>query len=120
MDLQAIYSALAATLSPNQKEREAAEALLKNFEGTPGYISSLFRVVNSNEVSIEIKQAGIIYFKNLVGIIPYRYVWAERAAGEQALGQNHTYRRAGLNVEALHRLAPDTVSSGLQLGNSRR
>ncbi|EKX49114.1 hypothetical protein GUITHDRAFT_56057, partial [Guillardia theta CCMP2712] len=64
--LQAIYSALAATLSPNQKEREAAEALLKNFEGTPGYISSLFRVVNSNEVSIEIKQAGIIYFKNLV------------------------------------------------------
>ena len=66
MDLQAIYAALASTLSPNQQERQAAEAALKGWEGQPGYVSSLFRVVNSQEVAVEVRQAGIVYFKNIV------------------------------------------------------
>ena len=66
MDLQAIYAALASTLSPNQQERQAAEAALKGWEGQPGYVSSLFRVVNSQEVAVAVRQAGIVYFKNIV------------------------------------------------------
>jgi hypothetical protein len=66
MDLQAIYAALASTLSPDQQQRQAAEAALKGWEGVPGYVSSLFRVVNSAEVAVEVRQAGIVYFKNIV------------------------------------------------------
>jgi len=66
MDLNAIYAALQGTLSQNQQERQAAEAALKSLEGTPGYISALFRILNSKEASLEVRQAGIIYFKNLV------------------------------------------------------
>jgi hypothetical protein len=66
MDLQAIYAALASTLSPDQQQRQAAEAALKGWEGHPGYVSSLFRVVNSTEVAVEVRQAGIVYFKNIV------------------------------------------------------
>ena len=66
MDLQAIYAALSSTLSADQTQRKAAEAALKGWEGQPGYVSSLFRVVNSTEVAVEVRQAGIVYFKNLV------------------------------------------------------
>jgi hypothetical protein len=66
MDLQAIYAALASTLSPDAQQRQAAEAALKGWEGQPGYVSSLFRVVNSTEVAVEVRQAGIVYFKNIV------------------------------------------------------
>ena len=66
MDLQAIYAALASTLSPEPQQRKAAEEALKGWEGQPGYVSSLFRVVNSTEVAVEVRQAGIVYFKNLV------------------------------------------------------
>ena len=65
MDLQAIYAALASTLSPDAQQRQAAEAALKGWEGQPGYVSSLFRVVNSTEVAVEVRQAGIVYFKNI-------------------------------------------------------
>ena len=67
MDLQQIYAALQSTLAKDAPERDAAEVTLKSFEGQPSYMSSLFRVVNSEGVALEVRQAGIIYFKNLVG-----------------------------------------------------
>ena len=83
MDLQAIYAALASTLSPNQQERQAAEAALKGWEGQPGYVSSLFRVVNSQEVAVEVRQAGIVYFKNIISNLFYWFIrlntdWVKR------------------------------------------
>jgi len=67
MDLQQIYAALQSTLAKEATERDAAEVTLKSFEGQPSYMSSLFRVVNSEGVALQVRQAGIIYFKNLVG-----------------------------------------------------
>lgn len=66
MDLNSIYAALAGTLATDQAARQAAEDALKSLERVPGYFSSLFQVVNSKEAPLEVRQAGIIYFKNLV------------------------------------------------------
>eukprot|EP00741_Cyanophora_paradoxa_P019839 tig00000217_g19147.t1 len=62
----ALAAALAATLSANESERHAAEQELKNMEGSPGYLVQLFGLVVSNDVSIHIRQAGTIYFKNVI------------------------------------------------------
>ena len=66
MDPQALHAALTATLSQNQNERQAAETVLRNLDATPGYLPCLFQIINSSEVAPPVKQAGIIYFKNLV------------------------------------------------------
>jgi hypothetical protein len=66
MEPQALHAALTATLSQNQSERQAAETVLKSLDATPGYLPCLFQIINSSEVAPEVKQAGIIYFKNLV------------------------------------------------------
>ena len=66
MEPQALHAALTATLSQNQREREAAETVLRGLDATPGYLPCLFQIINSGEVVPQVKQAGIIYFKNLV------------------------------------------------------
>ena len=66
MEPQALHAALTATLSQNQSERQAAETVLRNLDATPGYLPCLFQIINSGEVAPPVKQAGIIYFKNLV------------------------------------------------------
>mmetsp|Transcript_103123 Transcript_103123/g.166244 ORF Transcript_103123/g.166244 Transcript_103123/m.166244 type:complete len:1085 (+) Transcript_103123:63-3317(+) len=66
MEAQALHAALTATLSPNQTERQAAETVLKSVDAAPGYLPCLFQIINSSEVAPQVKQAGIIYFKNLV------------------------------------------------------
>lgn len=65
MDLAQIHEALLSTLSPNQQQREAAEAALKGASCTPGYLTALFTIVSSGETKVEVRQAGAIYFKNL-------------------------------------------------------
>jgi hypothetical protein len=66
MEPQALHAALTATLSQNQSERQAAETVLRGLDATPGYLPCLFQIINSSEVVPQVKQAGIIYFKNLV------------------------------------------------------
>jgi hypothetical protein len=65
-DLQQLHAALASTLTPNQQERQAAEAALKSLQTVQGYLTALFTVVSSVEAKPEVRQAGAIYFKNLV------------------------------------------------------
>jgi hypothetical protein len=66
MEPRALHAALTATMSPNTAERQAAETVLKSLDATPGYLPCLFQIINCEEVSPQVKQAGIIYFKNLV------------------------------------------------------
>ena len=66
MEPQALHAALTATLSQHQNERQAAETVLRNLDATQGYLPCLFQIINSSEVAPPVKQAGIIYFKNLV------------------------------------------------------
>lgn len=66
MDLHSLHAALSSTLSQQQAEREAAETALKGFQSAPGYLAALFTVVSSAEAKSEVRQAGAIYFKNLV------------------------------------------------------
>ena len=66
MEPQALHAALTATLSCNTSERQAAETVLRSVDATPGYLPCLFQIINSDEVTPQVKQAGIIYFKNLV------------------------------------------------------
>jgi hypothetical protein len=48
---QKITSALAATINPNNEERQAAEASLKEAKKTPGYASALLKI--SADVSLK-------------------------------------------------------------------
>ena len=65
-DLHQLHAALASTLTPNQQERQTAEQVLKTLQTAPGYLTALFTVVSSVEAKQEVRQAGAIYFKNLV------------------------------------------------------
>ena len=66
MDLAQIHEALLSTMSPNKQQREAAEGALKGASGSPGYLTALFTIVSSADTKVEVRQAGAIYFKNLV------------------------------------------------------
>jgi len=66
MDPNALHAALAATLNPDLQARQAAETVLKELDNVPGYLPTLFLIVKSTEVATEIRQAGVIYLKNLV------------------------------------------------------
>ena len=103
MDLQAIYQALASTLSPDQQQRKGAEAALKGWEGQPGYVSSLFRVVNSTEVAVEVRQAGIVYFKNIVNKHWERDAPVENGSADQqwVIGEDERVFVRSSIVEAL-------------------
>ncbi|EKX42012.1 hypothetical protein GUITHDRAFT_141490 [Guillardia theta CCMP2712] len=66
MDLLALHSALAGSLSANHDERQAAENALRGLDAVPGYLPCLLHIISSQEVTVQVKQAGMIYFKNLV------------------------------------------------------
>ena len=66
MDANALHAALAATLYTDLQTRQAAETVLKELDNVPGYLPTLFLIVKSTEVATEIRQAGVIYLKNLV------------------------------------------------------
>lgn len=66
MDLAQIHEALLSTMSPNKQQREAAEGALKGASSSPGYLTALFTIVSSADTKVEVRQAGAIYFKNLV------------------------------------------------------
>ena len=79
MDLQAIHTALSSTLSPNQSERDHAEAALKQLEGIAGFLTALCTVISSVEVAPGVRHAASIYFKNLVN----KYWDSDRNAGDE-------------------------------------
>eukprot|EP01116_Phalansterium_solitarium_P023118 TRINITY_DN793_c0_g3_i2.p1 TRINITY_DN793_c0_g3~~TRINITY_DN793_c0_g3_i2.p1 ORF type:complete len:1027 (+),score=443.06 TRINITY_DN793_c0_g3_i2:37-3081(+) len=53
------------TFSPNEQERKAAEAQLKQADAAPGYPAALMQIVVAGDVHVSIKQAAAIHLKSL-------------------------------------------------------
>eukprot|EP01112_Ceratiomyxa_fruticulosa_P010852 TRINITY_DN2888_c0_g1_i1.p1 TRINITY_DN2888_c0_g1~~TRINITY_DN2888_c0_g1_i1.p1 ORF type:complete len:1156 (-),score=266.57 TRINITY_DN2888_c0_g1_i1:100-3441(-) len=66
VQIQQILSCLQNTLNPLADQRRAAESQLRQFEPNPGYIVLLFQIVGTNDFDISLRQAAVIYLKNLI------------------------------------------------------
>ena len=64
MNTQNVVETLRGTLNPDQ--RENAERALESFQKIIGFCPSLLQVVMMSDVDLAVRQAGVIYFKNLV------------------------------------------------------
>ncbi|CAH0401822.1 unnamed protein product [Chilo suppressalis] len=64
MDSRKLTEILRATIDPNQ--RQQAEEQLSQIHKIIGFAPSLLQVVMLNEVQIPVRQAGVVYLKNLI------------------------------------------------------
>ncbi|KAI8431162.1 hypothetical protein MSG28_001206 [Choristoneura fumiferana] len=64
MDTRKLIEILRATIDPNQ--RQQAEEQLSQIHKIIGFAPSLLQVVMMNEVTIPVRQAGVVYLKNLI------------------------------------------------------
>ncbi|KAL0851769.1 hypothetical protein ABMA28_000081 [Loxostege sticticalis] len=64
MDTRKLTEILRATIDPNQ--RQQAEEQLSQIHKIIGFAPSLLQVVMLNEVQIPVRQAGVVYLKNLI------------------------------------------------------
>mmetsp|Transcript_36591 Transcript_36591/g.59153 ORF Transcript_36591/g.59153 Transcript_36591/m.59153 type:complete len:1025 (+) Transcript_36591:45-3119(+) len=64
--MEILCAALQNTLSNSESERHAAEELLRQLEGSPGYIQCVLGVITTENVDATVRQAGSIYFKNFI------------------------------------------------------
>ncbi|KFM76182.1 Importin-7, partial [Stegodyphus mimosarum] len=65
MDANKLIEILRATIDPSQ--REAAEKQLEQVHKIIGFAPSLLQVVMMNTLEMPVRQAGVIYLKNMVG-----------------------------------------------------
>lgn len=66
-DLQQISQLFQATLEPDEQMRSEAEKRLKVISTNTGFLPTLLRLVMLEDVPVQIRQAGVIYFKNIIG-----------------------------------------------------
>lgn len=66
MDVNALHNCFAATLSPNQAERQQAELLLKQAAQTPGFLGGCLDLITNSSTQPSIAQAAALYFKNRI------------------------------------------------------
>ena len=64
MEISNLATLLKQTLDPAARER--AEAELQNVRKIIGFCPGLLQVVMNNSIDAAVRQAGVIYFKNLV------------------------------------------------------
>ena len=64
MDITKLCEVLRATLQPNQ--REQAEEQLSEVHKIIGFVPTLLQVIMSDQLDIPVRQAGVIYMKNMV------------------------------------------------------
>ncbi|CAM1319365.1 IPO7 (predicted), partial [Pycnogonum litorale] len=110
MDSQKLVEFLRGTIDPNQ--RQQAEQQLEQIQKIIGFTPALLNVVMMNNLDMPVRQAGVIYFKNM--ILPY---WEEKEAkrGEAVPFNIHEQDRAMIRdaiVDAVVH-APDCVRSQL-------
>ncbi|XP_057289833.1 importin-7-like [Hydractinia symbiolongicarpus] len=83
MDPQLITSIFQHTLEPSPEARAEAEARLTQLSTSPGFLPALIQLVMSEDIQIAIRQAAVIYLKNMIS----RY-WRELEG--EAGAQNFT------------------------------
>lgn len=64
--LNALSSYLQSTVSPDASTRRSAEESLRQGEGQPGFLQLILELVRSDSVDMTVRQAGGVYFKNVV------------------------------------------------------
>ncbi|XP_012566342.1 importin-7 isoform X1 [Hydra vulgaris] len=67
MDAQLITSLFQHTLDPSPDTRAQAEAQLQEFSRCPGFLPVILQMVMSSDIHISIRQAAVIYLKNMTG-----------------------------------------------------
>uniref|UniRef100_A0A672IXS5 Importin N-terminal domain-containing protein n=1 Tax=Salarias fasciatus TaxID=181472 RepID=A0A672IXS5_SALFA len=64
MDPESLVEALRGTMDPNL--REAAERQLNEVKSCVNFVSTLLRVTMSDQLDLPVRQAGVIYLKNMI------------------------------------------------------
>jgi exportin-2 (importin alpha re-exporter) len=64
--LNALSGYLSATVSPDAATRRSAEESLRSGEAQPGFLQIVLHLVKSDGVDMTVRQAGGVYFKNVV------------------------------------------------------
>lgn len=64
--LQALSGYLTSSLSPSPPVRKAAEHELSQGEAQPGFLLLVLHLVREQNVSMDIRQAAGVYFKNVI------------------------------------------------------
>jgi exportin-2 (importin alpha re-exporter) len=64
--LQLLSNYLTSTVSPDAATRRAAEDSLRQAEKQPGFLILVLELVKSDGVDMLVRQAGGVYFKNVV------------------------------------------------------
>lgn len=64
--LNALSGYLSSTVSPDAATRRSAEESLKSGEGQAGFLQLVLHLVKSDGVDMTVRQAGGVYFKNVV------------------------------------------------------
>ncbi|KAG1666608.1 Importin-7 [Nymphon striatum] len=112
MDNQKLADLLRATIDPNQ--REAAEKHLEQIHKIIGFAPAILTLVMSNDLDMPIRQAGVIYLKNLIS---NSWEEVESRPGEPLKFNIHEQDRAMIRdaiVDAVV-LAPDLVRIQLSM-----
>ena len=63
---EVLTQALKGSFSPEQAQREEAEAFLAKAETTPGYLTALIRIWVNQSLDVQIRQSGSIQAKNVI------------------------------------------------------
>jgi len=66
MDPQQLLAVLEATFSPVPEQRHQAETVLAQLSKQHGFSTVLLQLVATDDMSAGVRQAGAIYFKNMV------------------------------------------------------
>lgn len=64
--LDLLSRTLTSTVSPDAPTRRAAEESLRQGESQPGFLLLVLELVRSDGVDMVVRQAGGVYFKNVV------------------------------------------------------
>lgn len=73
--LNALTSYLSSTVSPDAGTRRSAEESLRQGEGQAGFLQLILELVRSDGVDMTVRQAGGVYFKNVV-----KKLWSDEEA----------------------------------------
>jgi len=67
MDAQLITNLFHHTLEPSPETRAQAEGRLTELSTCPGFLPILLQLVMSEEIPVSVRQAAVIYLKNMIG-----------------------------------------------------
>eukprot|EP01006_Ploeotia_vitrea_P038559 TRINITY_DN66249_c3_g1_i3.p2 TRINITY_DN66249_c3_g1~~TRINITY_DN66249_c3_g1_i3.p2 ORF type:complete len:800 (-),score=429.40 TRINITY_DN66249_c3_g1_i3:17-2416(-) len=85
MNPQTVAQTLRQTFVAEQQPRRAAEAMIKQWDGVEGFLSTLLKVCAQASLPVPVRQAAAIHFKNLI-----KDNWQIKYANQKVQAQDRT------------------------------